>query len=197
MKETCISWDKRVHRGNTYSMYTQNAIKEVRSRVSSALCRSLGAWGWAMTRPSKLRNSHRPGRMVLLSFGTRAPVVCEVSPKVAKKRRPKEPQAQVSRRRSTLSFAPLQEKSIFDMPLPEHERVPVDLTKHLVASEEPLQVGRRGVLSRLQIARTFGLQVEVVECQTDEFLPEPPPEQYQPQRPSRSASDESTMLPDD
>ena len=28
VKETCISWDKRVHRGNTYSMYTQNAIKE-------------------------------------------------------------------------------------------------------------------------------------------------------------------------
>merc|ERR1719456_323596 len=27
-KETCITWDKRVHRGNTYSMYTQNAIRE-------------------------------------------------------------------------------------------------------------------------------------------------------------------------
>mmetsp|Transcript_10823 Transcript_10823/g.24763 ORF Transcript_10823/g.24763 Transcript_10823/m.24763 type:complete len:457 (+) Transcript_10823:199-1569(+) len=27
-KETCISWDKRVHRGNTYSMYTQKAIKD-------------------------------------------------------------------------------------------------------------------------------------------------------------------------
>jgi len=27
-KETTISWDKRVHRGNTYSMYTQQAIKE-------------------------------------------------------------------------------------------------------------------------------------------------------------------------
>ena len=40
MKETCISWDKRVHRGNTYSMYTQNAIKEVRSRVRYA-----EAWG--------------------------------------------------------------------------------------------------------------------------------------------------------
>lgn len=28
-KETSLAWDKRVHRGNTYSMYTQNAIKEV------------------------------------------------------------------------------------------------------------------------------------------------------------------------
>ena len=37
VKETCISWDKRVHRGNTYSMYTQNAIKEVRS-LAFELC---------------------------------------------------------------------------------------------------------------------------------------------------------------
>eukprot|EP00438_Fugacium_kawagutii_P012735 Skav203740 [mRNA] locus=scaffold68:394561:404492:+ [translate_table: standard] len=36
VKETCISWDKRVHRGNTYSMYTQNAIKEAgRSELES------------------------------------------------------------------------------------------------------------------------------------------------------------------
>ena len=33
-----------------------------------------------------------------------------------------------------------QEPSIFDMPLPEHERVAVDLTKHLVADEQPPQV---------------------------------------------------------
>ncbi|OLP95737.1 Polycystin-2 [Symbiodinium microadriaticum] len=115
VKETCISWDKRVHRGNTYSMYTQNAIKEAIEAAQQS----------------------------------------QVSPKVAKKRRPKE-------------------KSIFDMPLPEHERVPVDLTKHLIASEEPLQV-------------------EVVECQTDEFLPEPPPEQYQPQR---TGIDASTQVED-
>ncbi len=35
-----------------------------------------------------------------------------------------------------------QEPSIFDMPLPEHERVAVDLTKHLVANEKPPEVGR-------------------------------------------------------
>ena len=33
-----------------------------------------------------------------------------------------------------------EEPSIFDMPLPEHERVAVDLTKHLVANEQPPQV---------------------------------------------------------
>ena len=32
------------------------------------------------------------------------------------------------------------------MPLPEHERVPVDLTKHLVAREEPLQAESWAVL---------------------------------------------------
>jgi len=115
VKETCISWDKRVHRGNTYSMYTQNAIKEA---IEAA------------------QNS-------------------QASPKLAKKRKPKE-------------------KSLFDMPLPENERVPVDLTKHLIAKEEPLQV-------------------EVVECQTDEFLPEPPAEQYQPQR---TGIDASTQVED-
>lgn len=104
VKETCISWDKRVHRGNTYSMYTQNAIKE------------------AIETAQKQQGAT----------------------KAARKRKPKE-------------------KSIFDMPLPEHERVPVDLTRHLVANEQPPQM-------------------EVVESQTDEFLPEPPPEPYQPQR---------------
>ena len=38
---------------------------------------------------------------------------------------------------------PCQEPSIFDMPLPEHERVAVDLTKHLVANEKPPEVGLR------------------------------------------------------
>ena len=33
-----------------------------------------------------------------------------------------------------------EEPSIFDMPWPEHERVAVDLTKHLVANEQPPQV---------------------------------------------------------
>lgn len=104
VKETCISWDKRVHRGNTYSMYTQNAIKEA------------------------IENAQKQ----------------QSEKKVPRKRKVKEP-------------------SIFDMPLPEHERVAVDLTKHLVANEKPPET-------------------EVVESQTDEFLPEPPQEQYQPQR---------------
>jgi len=103
LKETCITWDKRVHRGNTYSMYTQNAIKEA------------------------------------LQDATRS-----VSPQPRRKRKPKE-------------------VGIFDMPLPERERIPVDLTAHLVAKEERVEVG-------------------TVEAQTDEFLPEPPPEQYQPQK---------------
>lgn len=104
VKETCISWDKRVHRGNTYSMYTQNAIKEAIETAQKQ----------------------------------------QAEKKVPRKRKVKEP-------------------SIFDMPLPEHERVAVDLTKHLVANEQPPQM-------------------EVMESQTDEFLPEPPQEQYQPQR---------------
>lgn len=103
-KETCISWDKRVHRGNTYSMYTQSAIKE-----------ALESAGKDNTSPKPLR-----------------------------RRKPKE-------------------KSLFDMPLPEPERIPVDLTSHLVAKEEPIEVS-------------------VVEAQTDEFLPEPPEEQYLPQK---------------
>lgn len=105
LKETSITWDRRVHRGNTYSMYTQNAIKEALQE---------------MTQPAAA--SERPRR----------------------KRQQKE--------------AP-----IFDMPLPEKERVPVDLTAHLVAKEEIVEV-------------------ETVEAQTDEFLPEPPPEQYLPQK---------------
>ncbi|CAJ1460153.1 unnamed protein product [Effrenium voratum] len=113
VKETCITWDKRVHRGNTYSMYTQNAIKEA---IESA------------------QQTIKPPR---------------------KRPKPKE-------------------KSIFDMPLPEHERVAVDLTKHLVAQEAPLKV-------------------EEVELQTDEFLDEPPPAPYQPQR---TGIDASTQVED-
>jgi hypothetical protein len=102
LKETCITWDKRVHRGNTYSIYKQNEIKE-------ALQESV------------------------------------------------QTTARVRRRR------PVKEPSVFDMPLPEPERKPVDLSKHLIATEEKVAT-------------------DAVECQTDKFLPEPPPEQYQPQK---------------
>lgn len=102
-KETCITWDKRVHRGNTYSMYTQNAIKEA------------------------LEQAENPP-----------------APAVRRKRKP-------------------QEKSLFDMALPDKERVPVDLTGNLIAKEE-------------------AKVLDTVEAQTDEFLPEPPAEQYQPQK---------------
>jgi len=113
-KETCITWDKRVHRGNTYSMYTQNAIKEALEQAENP--------------PSP------PARM---------------------KRRPRE-------------------KSIFDMPLPEKERVPVDLTDNLVAKEMvPV--------------------LDTIETQTDEFLPEPPAEQYRPQK---TGIDETTQIED-
>merc|ERR1712113_115575 len=66
------------------------------------------------------------------------------------------------------------EKNVFDMPLPEQERIPVDLTKHLVAEEKPIEG-------------------ESVEAQTDEFLPEPPPDQYQPQK---TGIDVSTQVED-
>lgn len=113
-KETCISWDKRVHRGNTYSMYTQNAIKEA------------------------LEQAENPPPLP-----------------VYRKRRPKE-------------------KSLFDMGLPEKERIAVDLTDNLVAKE---------VIPVL----------ETVEAQTDEFLPEQPTEQYQPQK---TGVDETTQVED-
>lgn len=113
-KETCISWDKRVHRGNTYSMYTQNAIKEA------------------------LEQAENPP-----------------APVIPRRRRAKE-------------------KSLFDMGMPEKERVAVDLTDNLVAKE---------VIPVL----------DSVEAQTDEFLPEPPPEQYQPQK---TGVDETTQVED-
>jgi len=109
LKETCIAWDKRVHRGNTYSMYTQNAIREA------------------------LQDSVPPDSAAIAAAAA-----------ATRKRVPKE-------------------KSVFDMPLPEKDRIPVDLTMHLVAKE-------REVIS------------EAVEAQTDEFLPEPPPDQFQPQK---------------
>jgi len=103
LKETCITWDQRVHRGNTYGMYTQKAIKE---SVDDALR--------------------------------------EAEPTAVRRRRPKE-------------------KSIFDMPLPEIDRVPVDLTDNLVAKE-------------------VVVETKDVEAETDEFLPEPPPPPYVPQK---------------
>jgi len=116
-KETSIMWDSRVHRGNTYGLYTQNAIKEALQDATSPM-------GGASPQASP--------------------------PRPRRKSRPKEPK-------------------IFDMPLPERERVPVDLTKHLVAREEPVETS-------------------AVEAQTDEFLPEPPPEAYRPQKTGIDAS---------
>jgi len=113
-KETCITWDKRVHRGNTYSMYTQQAIKEA------------------------LEAAENPP-----------------APKVGRKRRAKE-------------------QSIFNMPLPEKERLAVDLTDNLVAKE---------VMPVLTS----------IDAQTDEFLPEPPAEQYKPQK---TGVDETTQVED-
>mmetsp|Transcript_26918 Transcript_26918/g.48644 ORF Transcript_26918/g.48644 Transcript_26918/m.48644 type:complete len:452 (-) Transcript_26918:195-1550(-) len=114
LKETGIHWDKRVHRGNTYGMYTQNAIKEA---LESAQ---------------------------------------------------KDETVKPPRRRKA------KEKSPFDMPLPEPERIPVDLTPHLIAKEVIIEVSTE-------------------EAQTDEFLPEPPPEQYQPQK---TGIDVSTQVED-
>jgi hypothetical protein len=113
-KETCITWDKRVHRGNTYSMYTQNAIKEA------------------------LEQAENPP-----------------APPMYRKRRPKE-------------------KNLFDMGMPEKERIPVDLTDNLIAKE---------VIPVL----------DSVEAQTDEFLPEQPAEQYQPQK---TGVDQTTQVED-
>lgn len=109
LKETSIAWDKRVHRGNTYSMYTQNAIKEA------------------------LASADQLGE-----------------PQPARKVKPKE-------------------KSIFDLTPPALPPVPVDLTKHLVAAE-------------------VRVEVTVVEAQTNEFLPEAPAEQYEPQKTGMDAS---------
>mmetsp|Transcript_56397 Transcript_56397/g.104359 ORF Transcript_56397/g.104359 Transcript_56397/m.104359 type:complete len:456 (+) Transcript_56397:130-1497(+) len=105
-KETCITWDKRVHRGNTYSMYTQQAIKDA------------------------LADAQR-------------------QPEKAVRRKPR-----------------AKESSPFDMGLPELQKVAVDLTDNLVCQEE----------------RQPPVQKETVDAQTDEFLPEPPPEPYVPQR---------------
>lgn len=57
----------------------------------------------------------------------------------------------------------MKEPSPFDIPLPEPEVIPVDLTKHLVAPE-------------------VVIEVDMTEAQTDEFIPEPPPKKYVPQK---------------
>lgn len=114
LKETCITWDKRVHRGNTYSIHNHSTPRDSQQGSTAA----------------------------------------EVSRK---------------RRKRTQK-----ESSPFDIPLPQPERIPVDLSKHLVAKEEVKEVA-------------------VVEAQTDEFLPEPPPEQYQPQK---TGVDISTQVED-
>lgn len=101
-KETNIAWDRRVHRGNTYGMFAQKAIKEALQDATQ------------------------------VSF----------SPKMRRKKK---------------------EPSPFDIPLPEKPRVAVDLSAHLIAKE-------------------VVVEVEEVTAQTDEFLPEPPAEQYQPQK---------------
>jgi len=104
LKETCITFDKRVHRGNTYSQHVQNAMREA------------------------LRDA------ALLEEQTFSP-------------------AKKTLRKPTR----LKEPKIFDQPLPEPDRPPVDLTKHLVAAEESIVI-----------------QVETADTQTDEFLPEEP-----------------------
>jgi len=103
LKETCITWDKRVHRGNTYSIYKQNDIKEALEDAAQS----------ATTKPIRRRKVKEP--------------------------------------------------SVFDMPMPERDKKPVDLTSHLTAKEVPIET-------------------ETVEAQTDEFLPEPPPEHFVPQK---------------
>lgn len=115
LKETCITWDKRVHRGNTYSMHVQNALRAALEGSSSL----------------SLQESQ------LLATGA-------AERKRRRSSRPKEPK-------------------IFDLPLPEPDRVPVDLTKHLTAP-------------------VVTVQVDVCEAQTDEFLPEEPPDMYMPQK---------------
>jgi len=110
LKETCITWDKRVFRGNTYS--TQTATWDA--------------------------GTHGPP--------TRKPLSPEGASGGAARRRPR-----------------AKEKSPFDMGLPEPERIPVDLTPHLVA-------------------KTVVVEVDTVDCQTDEFMSEPPVEHYQPQK---------------
>lgn len=114
LKETSISWDKRVHRGNTYGMYTQQAINE--------------AFQTAMS-----------------------------------------PQAKEKRKRRKVP-----EPSPFEMPLPENPKIAVDLSAHLIAKEVVVVLA-------------------TIEAQTDEFLPEVPPDQYQPQK---TGIDSSTQVED-
>jgi len=113
LKETNISWDKRVHRGNTYSVHTLNSIKDALGDVQAKI----------------------------------APV--------RTRRRPKE-------------------ASPFDLPLPEPERIKVDLTANLVARE-------------------VVISTDAAEAQTDEFLPKPDEEEY---RPPKTGIDATTQVED-
>lgn len=115
LRETNISWDRRVHRGNTYSIHTRTAAADA----------------YAATGESVPKTAPR------------------------KRLRPKE-------------------ASPFDMGLPEADRIPVDLVNHLV---EKVHV----------------VEVDANEAQTDEFMPEPPPAQYLPQR---TGVDVSTQILD-
>jgi len=112
LKETCITFDKRVHRGNTYSQHVQSALREALNDAAALEEQTMA--------PAK-KTRHKPAR-------------------------PKEPK-------------------IFDLPLPEPDRPAIDLTKHLVAPDEKAVI-----------------QVETADTQTDEFLPEEPPEAYVPQK---------------
>lgn len=101
-KETCITFDPRVHRGNTYGAYVRQAQQEMEVSHQQDL------------------QASRP------------------------RRRPKK-------------------KSLFDMPMPQPDLIPVDLTKHLVAEEVVVEVDSQ-------------------EAQTEAFLPLPPQEAYVPQK---------------
>jgi len=113
LKETCITWDRRVFRGNTYSEHTAPLEAGSPGALTQQPGLPAGASG---------------------AFGGAA----------RRRARPKE-------------------KSPFDMGLPQPERIPVDLTPHLVA-------------------KTVVVEVDTMEAQTDEFMPEPPVEHYQAQK---------------
>mmetsp|Transcript_114443 Transcript_114443/g.227740 ORF Transcript_114443/g.227740 Transcript_114443/m.227740 type:complete len:455 (-) Transcript_114443:172-1536(-) len=112
LKQTCITFDKRVHRGNTYGQHVQSAMRE-------ALQQAAALEGQTLMPAKKMRR---------------------------KPAGPKEPK-------------------IFDQPLPEPDRPAIDLTKHLIAPDEKAVI-----------------KVETADTQTDEFLPEEPPEAYVPQK---------------
>lgn len=116
LKETCITWDRRVHRGNTYSAH----------------------------------HSQQP------DAGAGSSLLSASAQSTKRRSRPKEPK-------------------IFDQPAPPDARIEVELSQHLIARDE----GKP--------------EVGVAEAQTDEFLPEPPPEEYVPQK---TGVDASTQVED-